>query len=167
MLKRTIGAASIALLAAPVLCPRAMAAPVEDVIFGETLTNTCTASCDSVVLGTDPLDGVNTVEYIFNATVPGVNAGDIKIQEIGGTSIGDVIRFENLAVIGPVAFIYSSDLGGGLPADTGLPAAFKANTMTISEDGTGLAGPVAPTRNQPGYCGSCAATLSYGLKVRT
>src|SRR5271167_4709736 len=109
VLKRTFGAVSIALLATPVLCQCAIASPVVDVLFDETLTNTCTASCDSVVLGTDPLDGVNTVEYIFNATVVGVNAGDIKIQEFGGTSIGDVIRFENLAGIGPVAFIYSGD----------------------------------------------------------
>src|ERR1700689_3233569 len=121
VLKRTFGAGSIALLATPVLCQWAMASPVVDVLFDETLTNTCAASCDSVVLGTDPLDGVNTVEYIFNAPVPGlINAGDIKIQEFGGTSIGDVIRFENLAGIGPVAFIYSGDLGGGLPADVGI-----------------------------------------------
>ena len=165
MLKRTFGAASIALLATPVLCQCAIASPaVEDLTFGETLTNTCPADCSSVVLATDPLDGVNTVEYIFDATIPNVNAGDIKIQEFGGTTVGDVIRFENLAGIGAVAFIYSADLGGGLAADVGVPGVFQANTLTVSEDSTGFAGPIAPTRSQPGYCGSCAATLSYGLE---
>jgi PEP-CTERM motif-containing protein len=145
-----------------VLNQPAKATPINDPVFVETLTNNCPANCASVALASDPgPGGRTTVEFTFNSTIPSVVAGDVKVTEFGSSTVGDVIRFENISSVA-VAFIYSNDIG--LPADVGLPSAFQTNTLTIAENSAGLAGPFTPTSGQPGFCGtSCATAPTYGL----
>jgi hypothetical protein len=142
-----------------VLSPPAKATPINDPAFVETLTNSCPANCASVALGMDPLSGKTTVEFIFNSTIPSVVAGDIKVTEFGSSTVGDVIRFENINSAA-VAFIFSNDVG--LPADVGLPS-FQTNTTTIAENSAGFAGPFTPTSGLPGFCASCATAPTYAL----
>ena len=143
-----------------VLSPPAKATPINDPAFVETLTNSCPANCASVALGTDPLSGKTTVEFTFNSTIPSVVAGDIKVTEFGSSTVGDVIRFENISSAA-VAFIFSNDVG--LPADVGLPS-FQTNTVTIAESSAGFAGPFTPSSGQPGFCAACTTTpATYGL----
>lgn len=139
-------------------------APIEDPLFVETVTNSCPTNCGSVTLATDPLPGgKKTVEYIFNSTIPSVVAGDVKVQEFGGSTIGDLIRFENIAGVGATAFIYSDDIAGGLAADVGLPSSFQTNTATITENSSGLA-LITPSSSQPGFCASCRTAIEYGIQ---
>ena len=142
-----------------VLSPPAKATPINDPAFVETLTNSCPANCASVALGTDPLSGKTTVEFTFNSTIPSVVAGDVKVTEFGSSTVGDVIRFENISNAA-VAFIFSNDVG--LPADVGLPS-FQTNTTTIAENSAGFAGPFTPTSGLPGFCASCATAPTYAL----
>lgn len=144
-----------------VLSQQAKATPINDPAFVETLTNSCPANCAGVTLATDPIGGKTTVEFIFNATIPSVVAGDVKVTEFGSSTVGDVIRFENISGSSAVAFIYSNDIG--LPADVGLPATFQTNTITISENNVGFAGPFTPTAGQPGFCATCATAPTYAL----
>ncbi|HME24737.1 MAG TPA: PEP-CTERM sorting domain-containing protein [Acetobacteraceae bacterium] len=151
------------------------ATPIEnDPAFVETLTNSCAANCISVAKALDTLSGISTLEFVFynrsnvtsgHTAIPSVIAGDVKIREFGSTTIGDLIRFENVGG-SAVAFIYSNDTAGGLTADVGLPGTFQTNTLTISENNVGFAGPYTPTSGQPGFCGSaagCSTVPTYAL----
>ena len=162
LLLKVVGFAAVCVFA---ISPAAMADNF-DPAFVETVTNTCPANCGSVVLAVDPLSGTTTVEFIFNATIPEVVAGDVKITEFGSSTVGDLIRFENIGSTA-VAFIYSSDIAGGLAADVGLPASFQTNTVTFSESSIGFAGPYTPTSGEPGFCTTAVAPCSnqptYGL----
>ena len=141
-----------------------------DPTFNETVTNNCPSNCISVGLATDPLSGKTTVEYTFynssnvttnHVAIPTVVAGDVLVREFGTSTIGDVIRFENISG-SAVAFIFSNDIG--LPADVGLPS-FQTNTITISENSSDFAGPVFPTTGQPGECASCGSgNVGYALQ---
>ena len=155
-------------------------ADVIDPLFGETLTNTCPANCLSVADGVDPISGMTTLEYVFynsgdlpstgtHSPISAVVAGDVKVLEFGGSTVGDLIRFENTGG-SAVAFIFSSDISGGLAADVGLPTTFQANTVTISENSSGGApaglpsSPYTPSSTQPGHCTSCSSSIAYGLQ---
>lgn len=165
MKKHLLQVLGLAALAAVASGQAVKAHPVEaeDPLFSETLTNSCPANCANVALASDPLPGgLTTVEYTFNSTIPSVVAGDIKIQEFGGSTVGDVIRFENIAEKA-VAFIYSADIAGGLAADVGLPGSFQSNFVTIAENSTGLA-LKTPSSAQPGFCASCSGAITYGLQ---
>jgi hypothetical protein len=108
--------------------------------------------CGSSTVATDPITSITTVEYIFNSAIPAVGAGDVKIKEFGSSTIGDVIRFENIGGKA-VVFVFSSDTAGGLAADVGLPSSFQSNTLTptTGESSAGLF-VFTPTPTQPGYC---------------
>jgi hypothetical protein len=149
MNRLSLGLLSVALMSMVAASHPAKADAI-DPEFGEQLgPNSCPANCASEVVGTDPLSGLTTLEYIFKNTGAGaitsVVAGDELIREFGTTEIGDVIRFEDN--LGPshnsaVAFIFSDDTdGGGETADVGLPGSFQSVTRTITEDSTGMAGP--------------------------
>jgi len=137
MTKHVLGVLGFAVVSIFALSQSAEAVPI-DPAFVETLTNSCPAGCASVALATDPIGGVTTVEFTLNSTIPSVVAGDVKITEFGSSTVGDVIRFENIGGKA-VAFIYSNDIAGGLAADVGLPGSFQSNTVTISENSTGFA----------------------------
>jgi hypothetical protein len=165
MTKHVLGVLGLAVVSIFALGQSAEAVPIDDPAFVETLTNSCAANCGSVTLATDPLSGLTTVMFTFNSTIPSVVAGDVKIQEFGSTTIGDVIRFENINGVA-VAFIFSNDIAGGLAADVGLPGSFQTNVVTISESSIGFAGPFTPTSGQPGFCTAAVGALScatYGL----
>jgi hypothetical protein len=109
-------------------------------LFSETLTNTCTEFCSSVVRATDPLSGLTTVEYTLvplGAGAPPLTPGDFLIEETGSSTIGDVLRFEVVNGLG-VVFFFSDDISAGLPADVGLPASFQALTQTIDGERPGF-----------------------------
>jgi hypothetical protein len=90
-------------------------ADVVDPFFTEALSNTCPSNCGSVSVGGDPLSGLTTLKFTFNSTIPSVIEGDVEVTEFGSSTVGDLIRFENLGA-GPtvaVAFIFSDDIAGG------------------------------------------------------
>ena len=161
---------SLTLVPMLALSQPAKADPI-DPIFNETVTNNCPSNCISVGLATDPMSGIKTVEYTFynssnvtagHSAIPTVVAGDVLIKDFGTSTIGDVIRFENISGSG-VAFIFSNDIG--LPADVGLPSPFQSDTITISENSSDFAGPVFPTTGQPGECTSCGSgNVGYALQ---
>jgi hypothetical protein len=119
------------------------------------------------VLGLDPLSGITTLEFIFNATIPSVVVGDVEVQEFGTSTIGDLIRFENVAnpagANQAVAFIFSNDIGGGYAADVGLPGSFQANHVTLVESSAGQTPAYTPTSVQPGFNLNGAAA-TYALQ---
>jgi hypothetical protein len=167
MTKHVLGVLGLAVVSTLALSHPVKATPIDDPAFVETVTNSCPANCGSVTTATDPLSGLTTVEFLFNSTIPRVVAGDIKVQEFGGSTIGDVIRFENISGVA-VAFIFSSDTAGGLAADVGLPSTFQSDVVTISENSVGFAGPITPTSTQPGFCltsagAACTNAVTYGL----
>jgi hypothetical protein len=152
--------------------------PIQDPFLDETqnLTNTCPANCASVVLATDPISGKTTVEYVLQltpvapATVGSpitVTAGDVKVAEFGSSTVGDVLRFEDVTisnVLRGVVFLFSGDGSNGIPydADVGLPSSFQTNFTTISENSIGQTATYSPTSGQPGYCGA-SCSLGYVL----
>jgi len=170
MVKRSLVASGLALLSmlgVGAVQP-ASAGPI-DPAFVESLSagNTCPSNCATVTTGTDPISGKTTLEYIFNSTIPSVVAGDELIREFGSSTIGDVIRFENIlglnGVSSAVAFIFSNDVAGKLTADVGLPAFLTNTGGPITESSSGFAGPFTPSSGQPGYCASCSTSPTYGL----
>lgn len=163
MKKHVLEALSFAAIATLALSQPVKADPM-DPAFVETLTNSCMANCASVALANDPDNpgGPKTVEFTFNSTIPSVVAGDVLIDEFGTTTVGDVIRFENIGTTA-VAFIYSNDISTGLAADVGLPASFLSPNVTFTENSAGFAGPYTPSAGQPGYCATCASAPIYGL----
>lgn len=112
----------------------------------------------------DPLIGGKTtlVYYLIPGVFQNLVAGDVEILENGSTSIiSDLIRFETLSGA-PVAFIYSDNTGGGLPADVGLPSVFQANYVQKSETSTGISQLYTPTAGQPGY--TTSQSWTYALQ---
>ena len=81
-------------------------------------------------MGTDPISGMNTLEY----TLPfaGV-AGDVLLQEPGGSQTSDVLRFDGNF---HVYFFSELEAGQAQLADVGLPAAFITPNVTVAESGT-------------------------------
>jgi hypothetical protein len=172
MTKHVLGVLGFAVASIFALSQSAEAVPIDDPAFVETLTNSCANNCSGVAIAQDPFSGgLITLEFLFKTTtslaIPSVVAGDVKVQEFGSTTIGDLIRFENINGVA-VAFIYSNDIAGGLAADVGLPSSFQSNVVTISEGSTGFApttvGGYVPTTGQPGYCATCANAIGYGLQ---
>ncbi len=146
-------------------------ADVVDPFFTEALSNTCPSNCGSVSVGGDPLSGLTTLKFTFNSTIPSVIAGDVEVTEFGSSTVGDLIRFENLGA-GPtvaVAFIFSDDIAGSLAADVGLPSSFQANFVTIAEGSNGNTSLYTPTSSQPGFCmtfagAACSPGVAYELQ---
>ena len=161
-------------------------ADVIDPEFTETLpavstTTSCPANCFEEIMGLDPLSHVTTLEYVFyngsdgvgHSPIPGVVAGDVKVTEFGSSTVGDVIRFENVSVgglTGPglsaVAFIFSGDISGGLAADVGLPSTLQGLTATISENASGQSTTWTPTSGQLGFCnvsGCPNGSITYAI----
>lgn len=130
-----------------------------DPFFEGTVSNSCPANCAGASFTEDPLSGITTVEYTFNSTIPSVVAGDVLIELRGTTTVTSAIRFEDLNSKA-VAFVFSND--SLLPDDVGLPAAYQANTLTISQNALSQ-GIFTPTAGQPGYCSSCGS-VAYGLQ---
>ena len=165
MLKRWFGICCLSASALVAMAQVASADPI-DPAFVETVTNSCPANCGSVTTALDPFTGgKTTLEFIFNSTITNVVAGDVKVDEFGGSTVGDLIRFEDISGQA-VAFIYSGDVAGGLAADVGLPTSFQSNIFTISENASGFAGPYTPTTGQPGFCvigAACTSGVTYGL----
>ena len=131
--------------------------------------------CAGIGTATDPLSGgKTTLVFYFNSTyLTSLTAGDILIYEHGTTTVGDVIRFENISpstteaayssdTSGWVAFVYSSDTAGGLLADVGLPSSYQENKLTLTEDLTGTAVTSAETSGQPGYTTCCSTYANSG-----
>ena len=99
-------------------------------------------------IGTDPISGLSTLEY----TLPfaGV-AGDVLLQEPGGSAISDVLRFDGDF---HVFFFSEVEAGQAQLADVGLPSTFITPNVTIAESGTEGVFTYAyytPTSTQPGY----------------
>ena len=152
-------------------------ADIMDPFFNESLSagNTCPSNCISVTTAADPISNITTLEYIFynssnvtqgHVAIPTVVAGDVLIDEFGTSTVGDVIRFENIGG-SAVAFIFSDDIAGGLTADVGLPPSFQSTTATVTETSAGQAfygTTQALTSGQPGYCASCTNQPGYGLQ---
>jgi hypothetical protein len=162
----------VALIATTVLVQPSKADDIFDPTFTETVTNSCAAACINVQMGKDPISGMTTVEYTFynssnvtagHTAIGNVVAGDVLVKEAGTSTIGDVIRFEDIAG-SAVAFIFSSDTGEGLAADVGLPPSFQATTLTVTESAAEFAGPFTPTAGQAGYCATCSGAPTYGLQ---
>ena len=159
-------------------------ADIIDPFFTETLpavstVTTCAANCLEEIMGLDPISGMTTLEYVFynsfdgagHQPIPGIVAGDVKVTEFGSSTVGDVIRFENVNVGGltgsgpsAVAFIFSGDISGGLAADVGLPSTLQALTGTRAEDASGQSALWQPTTGLPGFCnvsGCPTGTIGY------
>jgi hypothetical protein len=155
----------------------AVAEPIDNTIIDPFLqesmglTNTCSANCGSFVLGTDPISGIKTVEVLFNSTVPQVVAGDLKITEPEGSTVGDLIRFENISGTA-VAFLFSNDRHTAFLSDVGLPSSFQSTTFTIAEGstlGAETTTTYTPTSIQPGFCltatgAACTNRIGYVLQ---
>lgn len=154
----------------------AMATPIDNVgdviadpFLNESLfSNTCPANCASVTLATDPISGMQTVDYKFNTTIPNIVAGDVLVTDFGSSTVDDVMRFEMVSGVANL-FLFSSDIAGGFPADVGLPSAFQSNTWTIGEDIHDLTGLYTPTSIEPGFClttagAACGARVGYELQ---
>ena len=155
----------------------ASADPIQDPFLDETqnLTNTCPANCASVVLATDPISGKTTVEYVLqlSGSPITVTAGDVKVTEFGSSTVGDVIRFEDVTisnVLRGVLFVFSGDGTNGIPydADVGLPSSFQTNFTTISENSVGQTATYVPTTGQPGYCATATgASCNIGYVLNS
>ena len=96
-------------------------------------------------------------------------AGDVKVTEFGSSTVGDLLRFENISGVADL-FLFSGDGVGGnpYPADVGFPTSFQSNTATIAENSSGVTSVYTPTSAQPGFCltatgAPCTAGVSYGL----
>jgi hypothetical protein len=166
--------AAIAAMPLLVLMGSVYADPIEDPFLDETqnTTNTCPANCASVVLATDPLSGKTTVEYVLQTSTGSaiiVTPGDVKVTEFGSSTVGDLLRFEDIPVspTSPnrgVLFLFSSDTGGGFDADVGLPATFQALTASLSENSSGQTSTYSPTTSaQPGNCVILGTTTSCSI----
>ena len=172
--------AAIALAAGPMLAllGPANADPIQDPFLDETqnLTNTCPANCANVVLAADPISGKTTVEYVLqlSGSPITVTAGDVKVTEFGSSTVGDVLRFEDVTISNVqrgVLFLFSGDGSNGVPydADVGLPSSFQTDVATISENSSGVTSPTyLPTTGQPGYCATAAgASCNIGYVLNS
>lgn len=97
--------------------PWAKADPIiNDPFFNVTMGNSCPSNCMSFGQATDPLSGIKTFEYVFynagdvtagHAAISAIDSGDVKVDDFGTTTLGDLIRFENIGG-SAVAFIFSA-----------------------------------------------------------
>jgi hypothetical protein len=113
------------------------------------------------VLAPDPGPGGRASALTYNLLgPPGLVAGDLFLTDSGGGT-SDVIRF-NPAGTGnpgyPASAVFYSDIDGtNQLADTGLPDANYANTVTLAEESLPSVCPgcvgvtYTPTSGQPGY----------------
>jgi hypothetical protein len=107
-------------------------------------------------LASDPGPGGLSSALTFTAHPAELNlvVGDLFILD-GAGHVSDLLRFNPDPTPGaprlttPILF-YSSDSGGGLLADTGLPTGFYTNTATISENHSGFT-IYTPVAGQPGF----------------
>lgn len=92
--------------------------------------------------------------YFFNRPPGCVSSGDLLIYEDAShTVLSDIIRFNGNA-IGAQIFVYSGDVGGGNPADTGFPTGRYANQVSVTEYELipGVLGySYTPSAGQPGF----------------
>ena len=98
--------------------------------------------------------GHNTLQYaLSNNGANQLIVGDVLIYcDPAHTVLMDVIRFEDWGV--GYVYIYSTPAGGPNLADTGLPTAFQANTISFTEEFNGTSYGLfdyTPTVGQPGY----------------
>jgi hypothetical protein len=96
----------------------------------------------------EPISAMSTLQY----TLPfaGV-AGDVLVQEQGGSAISDILRFD-----GNFHVYFFSDYAAGStePADVGLPSVFMTPNVTVTEYGTedvSVDAWYTPIAGQPGY----------------
>jgi hypothetical protein len=95
---------------------------------------------------------------LFNALTfnllgpPGLVAGDLLINEFGGSTLSDILRFNpaGSAPGYPASAVLYSLPGGGELADTGFPTLRYATTFTTSENAAGMV-TYTPTASQPGF----------------
>jgi hypothetical protein len=118
------------------------------------------------VLAADPGPGGLPSALTFNLRPDNpLLEGDLVLLDPHGM-VSDVIRFNLGAPLGaPFTFsvvFYSSDVGGGLPADTGLPTAFHANTVTVLENQLGPT-VYTPIAGQPGFEPGLPVALTYRI----
>jgi hypothetical protein len=99
--------------------PPAWADDPEDPSFVEMLFNNCPNNCSGVALAVDPISGILTVECAFKTSgsfaIDNVTPGDVEVLEPGGSTVGDLIRFEGITDpqtqrTTAVAFIFSNDV---------------------------------------------------------
>ncbi|MGD0745000.1 MAG: hypothetical protein ABSA45_07580 [Verrucomicrobiota bacterium] len=99
--------------------------------------------------------GHDTLAYaLSNNGANQLIVGDVLIYEAANpTVLSDVLRFEDYGV--GYVYVYSAqDDGPSKLADTGMPTAFQANTVSFIEQFNGSAYGLfnyTPTANQPGY----------------
>jgi hypothetical protein len=71
-----------------------------DPAFVETLNNNCPSNCSGVAMVVDPISGIKTVEFAFftsgSTAIANVTSGDVEVLEPGGSTVGDLIRFEDI-----------------------------------------------------------------------
>jgi hypothetical protein len=97
----------------------------------------------------------------------------VKVTEFGGSTVGDVLRFEDVtisSVLRGVLFLFSGDGSNGVPydADVGLPSSFQTDIATISENSLGVTPTYVPTTGQPGYCATAAgASCNIGYVLNS
>ena len=106
--------------------------------------------------------GLPSAMYYAMINPPGLILGDIVLTEDGVD--GDLIRF-NPTLSGGGFFFYSI-LGGGAPADTGLPSGFNTNLLRFAETdiGGGRMGLIyTPTADQPGFVTGAAGLVTYNF----
>src|ERR1017187_312756 len=169
MKKHLFGLLSLAAVSVFAFGQSASAGPIDDPALFEAmgLANTCAANCAGVTMAVDPISGLTTVKYTFNSTIPNIVVGDVKVTEFGSSTVGDLLRFEEISNVASL-FLFSADIDGGFAADVGLPSTFQTNFTTISEDSSGLTSLYAPTSTQPGFCltsagAACATGKLYQL----
>lgn len=101
---------------------------------------------------------------------PGLVSGDLRLQEVVGGPISDVVRFNSNEVCFNTTgcMVFYSDIVDGIDAlaDTGLPSAFYANSLTFLE--TGIEGGIrgityTPTAGQPGFVAGAAGPVTYHI----
>ena len=95
--------------------------------------------------GKDPISGLTTLEYKLTSSFDSMVTGDLLITLTNGGPVTDLIRFETVAGVGPVAFIFSNQLTNGLPDDVGLPSYNSSDPTTL------ISNVYDPTSTQAGY----------------
>lgn len=91
-------------------------------------------------------------------------AGDVFLSDSSG-HVSDLVRFDPATTSGTtltqLIFLYSND-SSGLLADTGLPASFFTNAVTIPENEND-ATVFIPSTGQPGFLPNAPAPITYRI----
>jgi PEP-CTERM motif-containing protein len=94
---------------------------------------------------------------------PGLVAGDLRLSEVAGAALSDLIRFNPGASTGFLVFYSDNAEGSDALADTGFPTASYANVLTLTEVGpegnNGIT--YTPTAGQPGFVAGAAGPVTY------